>query len=180
MKEADMAKMSLEMMLPHIAEYVLKDKKWRPLMKIKKMVDTADLIGDIWLRGMTKNTVDARQVREYYDEWEGDEAQARERIKWLVKAHVKNTIEKIEDRKNAELNNVEAIIENTVSQGSHTMSNSFLNIPISEDEKVLILWKLDIIDEKETLEALGCSIRTVYNRYEKLKTKLKEAIRGDK
>jgi len=112
-----MTTMKLEMVLPHITEYVAANK-WMPLAKLKtKMIDV-DIIGECWLRAMTADTGDARQVRLFYDNFTCDEAQARQRIVWLVRSYVKNELQKITTRKELEMKNPEAILENTMSQAT--------------------------------------------------------------
>lgn len=171
-----MTTMNLEMVLTHITEYVAANK-WRPLAKLKtKMIDV-DIIGECWLRAMTANTVDARQVRSFYDNFTCDEAQARQRIVWLVRAYVKNELQKLTIRKELEMKNPEAILENTMSQNTarqevDKMEDMFFNLSVTEDEKVLLLWKLDVITEEAAIESLDISRRTLYSRYKTLVSKL--------
>ena len=40
---------------------------------------------------------------------------------------------------------------------------------LSDEEKILVLWKLDLIDEEEAMKSLDVTRATLFNRFKKLK-----------
>jgi len=52
---------------------------------------------------------------------------------------------------------------------------------LSDEEKILVLWKLDLIDEEEAMKSLDVTRATLFNRFKKLKISFyKGMIKDDK
>jgi hypothetical protein len=60
-------------------------------------------------------------------------------------------------------------LEEVMQIGSYNKALDSLMDSISEDEKVLVLWKLDLIEESEACDLLSISRATLFNRYKKFK-----------
>jgi len=60
-------------------------------------------------------------------------------------------------------------LEEVMQIGSYNKALDSLMDSISEDEKVLVLWKLDLIEENEACDILSLSRATLFNRYKKFK-----------
>lgn len=60
-------------------------------------------------------------------------------------------------------------LEEVMQIGSYNKALDSLMDSISEDEKVLVLWKLDLIEENEACDILSISRATLFNRYKKFK-----------
>ena len=77
------------------------------------------------------------------------------------------------------LDNHETIVENTISKPFISPAHILLGYKLTEDEKVLALWKMDLIEEDDAKKILEVrSSKTLYNRWDKLKAKLKVTIGG--
>ena len=50
------------------------------------------------------------------------------------------------------------------------------HLELSGEDKILLDWKMDLIEDEDAMKALDCSERTLYNRW----NKLREAILGNK
>lgn len=77
------------------------------------------------------------------------------------------------------LDNHETIVQNTISKPFISPAYILLGYKLTEDEKVLALWKMDLIEEDDAKNILEVkSSKTLYNRWDKLKAKLKVTIGG--
>ena len=56
--------------------------------------------------------------------------------------------------------------------GPKVISVLFAGTNLTKEENTLIYWKMDMLDDKDAMEILECSERTLYNRWNKLKEKI--------
>jgi hypothetical protein len=72
------------------------------------------------------------------------------------------------------LENNEVGPNNTVMKISVSPSHILMGYNLTEDERILVLWKMDLIEEDDAKKILEVkSSKTLYNRWDKLKAKLK-------
>tara|TARA_R110000868_G_C10541684_1_gene735011 strand:- start:29 stop:601 length:573 start_codon:yes stop_codon:yes gene_type:complete len=50
------------------------------------------------------------------------------------------------------------------------------HIELTAEEKIIVQWKMDLIEDMDAMEQLECSERTLYNRWNKLREKLLTVI----
>ena len=170
--------MTPDMIFSDISDFIVKSNK-TSIKKAAAETSSVELINQIYIEAMTGKTEAAEQVRKYYNGWTGDEAIAKKRIQILCWGICSNLIKITKKRKKIMLDNHEAIVQNTVSRPFISPAHILMGYNLNEDEKILALWKMDLIEEEEAKKILEVrSSKTLYNRWDKLKAKLKITIGG--
>lgn len=169
--------MNPDMIFGDISDLIIKTNK-ASIAKAKLEIDSVELIHQIYIEAMQGTSEAALQVRKYYN-WTGEEAIAKKRIQILCWGICSNIMKTIKKRNKLMLNNHETIVENTISKTFISPAHILLGYNLTEDEKVLALWKMDLIEEDDAKNILEVrSSKTLYNRWDKLKAKLKITIGG--
>ena len=162
--------MNPDMIFGDISDLIVKTNK-ASIAKAKLEIDSVELIHQIYIEAM--------QVREYYDNWTGEEAIAKKRIQILCWGICSNIMKTIKKRKKIMLDNHETIVQNTISKTFISPAHILMGYNLTEDEKILALWKMDLIEEDDAKSILEVrSSKTLYNRWDKLKAKLKATLGG--
>jgi hypothetical protein len=69
--------------------------------------------------------------------------------------------------------NGEAIIASTHSSDSETkLAKLVLGLPINEQEKIILCWRLEMLKQEEAMDELGLSRASLYGKWVDLKLKL--------
>lgn len=170
--------MNPDMIFGDISDLIVKTNR-ASIAKAKLEIDSVELIHQIYIEAMQGTSEAAEQVREYYDNWTGEEAIAKKRIQILCWGICSNIMKTIKKRKKIMLDNHETIVQNTISKTFISPAHILMGYNLTEDEKILALWKMDLIEEEEAKSILEVrSSKTLYNRWDKLKAKLKVTIGG--
>ena len=169
----------IEDILPHLAEFI-EASNWPGLTRLKSRMDITDIIAECYVRAMTGQSEDAKQLREFYTLPDPPDAQRRQRIVIVVMSTVKNLNKKEATRRRIEMKNGEEIVRMTMSSGPGSveadlsnLQDLFQRLGLSNMESSLLLWKLDIMSDAETTKLLRCSRATLYNRLNILKEKIR-------
>jgi hypothetical protein len=146
----------------------------------REEMDNVELIYQIYLEAMNGKSTAAEQVRKFYDNWTGEEKLAKKRIKMLCWSYCSNFMKNIKNRRQLMIDNHETIVQNTISKPFISPAHILMGYNLTEDEKILALWKMDLIEEDDAKKILEVrSSKTLYNRWDKLKAKLKATIGGN-
>lgn len=159
----------------HISECIRKSRTYK-LSYLEGYYSRQDLINDCWIYCLDSSKGWAQEVTTWYNNRAITCNDSNRRLRQRVKIAVRNFIalkyfkhvrmEKIMSRfalYNIALSNVASIVS-TLDQ-----------MNLSEKEEILITWKMGILEEEEVMSVLGCCQKTLYNRWDKLKSKIKEA-----
>jgi len=170
--------MKPDMIFGDISDLIIKSNKVS-IVRAALEVGNIELIHEIYVEAMEGGSKAALQVREYYNDWTGEEAIAKKRIQILCWGICSNIMKNIKKRKKLMLDNHETIVQNTISKPFISPAHILLGYNLTEDEKILALWKMDLIEEDDAKNILEVkSSKTLYNRWDKLKAKLKVTIGG--
>jgi len=142
-----------------------------------------DMINDCWMDVVSSTHLPDQELMSMYDGRIVTEWLVSRIIRQRVSVSVKNWIDR-EYFKQKTINKAESI---TMKKKYHqhiewnrltrrSMVDILSSINISKEENIIILWKMDLIDDVEATISLDCSERTLYNRWDKLKEKFREAI----
>ena len=145
-----------------------------------------DMINDCWMDVVSSAHLPDQELMSMYDGRIVTEWLASRMIRQRVSVSVKNWIDR-EYFKQKTKNKQESI---TMKKRYHqhiewsrltrrSMADVLSSINISKEENIIMLWKMDLIDDSEAMISLDCSERTLYNRWDKLKDKFREAIVSD-
>jgi hypothetical protein len=150
----------------------------RPLKYLINHHEESEILRDAYISALTQKTRAALQIREYYNEWEGDEAIARQRVSIFMKGHLQNKARLLRGRLKLIKENGDLIIENTHSKSQNTvaMMNNIFGLRLSDEDKILVCWKMDIISTEDAMKKIDCSRQTLYNKWTPLAQALKEMI----
>ena len=169
--------MKPDMIFGDISDLIINSNK-ASIVRAALELGKIELIHQIYVEAMEGSSEAALQVREYYN-WTGEEAIAKKRIQILCWGICSNIMKTIKKRKKLMLDNHETIVSNTISKPFISPANILLGYNLTEGEKILALWKMDLIEEDDAKKILEVrSSKTLYNRWDKLKAKLKITIGG--
>ena len=171
-----LATMELEQVMTHIQEFV-KSSNDRKVRQIRQQFLDEEIIADLWITAMHSDAKPAKNLRLHYDGWTGEDKIARQHIKIFCLGCVANKLREIKRRKKIMNERSEEVIQNTMSKSLINVRNMMFGYSMTEDERIIALWKCDLISEEDAMEVLGIKSRTtLYNRWKVLK----ERIRGGK
>ena len=164
-------------MLTHMQEWMIHSNN-RQLKYLVNHHEEDEILRDAYIAALTEKTRAALQIREYYNEWEGDEAIARQRVSIFIKGHLQNKARLLRGRLKLIKENGDLIIENTHSKSQNTvaMMNNIFGLRLSDEDKILVCWKMDIISTEDAMKKIDCSRQTLYNKWTPLAQALKEMI----
>jgi hypothetical protein len=95
------------------------------------------------------------------------------RISMVCKSFVSSKAKIIRRRREILRENGEAIIAATHSSDSETrLAKLVLGLPINEQEKIILCWRLEMLKQEEAMDELGLSRASLYGKWLDLKTKL--------
>jgi len=171
-----LATMRLDQVMTHIQEFIKSSND----VKVKQIRDQfldEEIIADLWITAMHSDAKPAKNLRTHYDGWTGEDKLARQHIKIFCLGFISNKLREIKRRAKIMNERSEEVIQNTMSKSLINVRNMMFGYSMSEDERIIALWKCDLISEDDAMEALAVKSRTtLYNRW----NNLKERIRGDK
>jgi hypothetical protein len=160
------------MIIMHIAECI-SHGRGEALSILREEYSDEDIIRDTYIHALVATDEASKQLRDYYDGWKGPEEEARMRISMVCKSFVSSKAKIIKRRREILRENGEAIIAATHSSDSETkLAKLVLGLPINEQEKIILCWRLDMIKQEEAMSELGLSRASLYGRWLELKTKL--------
>jgi len=164
-------------MLAHMQEWMIHSNN-RQLKYLSYHQEESEILRDAYIAALTQKTRAALQIREYYNEWEGDEAIARQRVSIFMKGHLSNKARLLRGRLKLIKENGDLIIENTHSKSQNTvaMMNNIFGLRLNDEDKILVCWKMDIISTEDAMKKIDCSRQTLYNKWTPLAQALKEMI----
>lgn len=169
--------MKPDMIFSDISDFVNKTKT-TSVAEAKEEMDNVELIYQIYLEAMNGTSEAAEQVRKFYN-WTGEEKLAKKRIKMLCWSYCSNLMKNNKKRRQLMIDNHETIVQNTISKPFISPAHILMGYNLTEDEKIIALWKMDLIEEDDAKKILEVrSSKTLYNRWDKLKAKLKITIGG--
>ena len=170
-------KTNFNTMLAHMQEWMIHSNN-RQLKYLINHHEESEILRDAYIAALTEKTRAALQIREYYNEWEGDEAIARQRVSIFMKGHLQNKARLLRGRLKLIKENGDLIIENTHSKSQNTvaMMNNIFGLRLSDEDKILVCWKMDIISTEDAMKKIDCSRQTLYNKWTPLAQALKEMI----
>jgi hypothetical protein len=173
-----MSQVNQESLFHDIAEYIAK-AAYGSINYLKNSMGADEVIKAAWTEAMFSETEAAKQIREYY--LVGNfkpEAMKRQRVVVLVKYWALNQSRILRRREELLKKNAELVIENTMSKPSTDVAviHLLFGLSLSDEQKVLVLWKMDLLEEKTAMVKLSCSRATLFNRWNELKQNLKEIL----
>lgn len=156
----------------HIKEFFNKYKSLR-LSYLLDYHSRDDLITDCWIEIMSSKSNWAIECREWYNEillenWSMNK-RTRQRVSVATKNYISNKYFK-QKRENKMKKSIAENIDRVA--GPKVISVLFAGTNLTKEENTLIYWKMDMLDDKDAMEILECSERTLYNRWNKLKEKI--------
>jgi len=168
-------KTNFNTMLEHMQEWMIHSNN-RSLKYLTAHQEEAEILRDAYIAAIKSKAKAAQQIREYYDGWEGDEAQARMRVSMFMKSFLANRAKVARGRLRLITDNAELIIERTHSKPTSSLMLNIFGLKLDDEEKILVCWKMDLYTTEETMEKLGKSRATLYNRWNELAKQLKEIL----
>jgi len=173
-----MSQVNQEAMFHDIAEYVAK-AAYSSINYLKDSMGADEVTKAAWTEAMFSETEAAKQIRDYYlVGLDKPEAMKRQRVVVLVKYWAMNQKRILKRREELLKKNAELVIENTMSKKSTDVAviHLLFGLSLSEEQKVLVLWKMDLLEEKTAMVKLSCGRATLFNRWNILKESLKETL----
>jgi hypothetical protein len=160
------------MIIMHIAECI-SHGKGEALSLLREEYSNEDIIRDTYIHALVATDEASKQLRAYYDGWVGPEEEARMRISMVCKSFVSNKAKIIRRRREILRENGEAIIASTHSSSTETkLAKLVLGLPINDSEKVILCWRLEMIEQEEAMSELGLSRASLFGKWVELKAKL--------
>ena len=160
------------MIIMHIAECI-SHGRGEAISILREEYSDEDIIRDTYIHALIATDEASKQLREYYDSWTGPEEEARMRISMVCKSFVSNKAKIIRRRREILRENGEAIIASTHSSDSETkLAKLVLGLPINEQEKIILCWRLEMLKQEEAMDELGLSRASLYVKWVDLKLKL--------
>jgi len=169
----------------HIAEKFKRWKNNRSLFLLQYGTKE-DMIQDCWMESVTSKYPSQVKLMEMYDgrivtEWMQNKI-IRKRVSVAVEAWVRRAYAKQKTKNKQESIDMKKKYYQHIEWEKLTRRSFYdvlSSITISKEENIIMLWKMDLIDDKDAMEGLECSERTLYNRWDKLKDKFREALVAD-
>ena len=156
----------------HIAECI-SHGRGEALSLLREEYSDEDIIRDTYIHALVATDEASKQLRAYYDGWVGPEEEARMRISMVCKSFVSNKAKIIKRRREILRENGEAIIASTHSSSTETkLAKLVLGLPINDSEKVILCWRLEMIEQEEAMNELGLSRASLFGKWVELKAKL--------
>jgi len=168
-------KTNFNTMLAHMQEWMIHSNN-RSLKYLTAHQEEAEILRDAYIAALKAKAKAAQQIREYYDGWEGDEAQARMRVSMFMKSFLANRAKVLRGRLRLIRDNAELIIERTHSKPTSSLMLNIFGLKLDHEEKILVCWKMDIISTEDAMKKIDCSRQTLYNKWTPLAQALKEMI----
>jgi len=169
----------------HIAEKFNRWKNGRVSFLLNYMTKE-DMIQDCWIEVTSAQHLPDIELMRMYNGCQVTEWDQNEMIRGRVKVSVKNWVDrkyfKQKTKNKQESIEMKKKYHQHIEWGKLTRRSFYdvlSSITISKEENVIMLWKMDLIDDAEAMEQLECSERTLYNRWDKLKDKFREALMSD-
>lgn len=142
-----------------------------------------DMVNDIWMDVTGTDYKECIECMSWYDgrsvtEWEQGRM-IRKRASVCVEYWVHRTYKKLKTKKKQESIDMKKRYHQSIEWDKLTrrsFKDVLSSITISKEENIIMLWKMDLIDDRDAMIGLDCSERTLYNRWDKLKNKFREAI----
>jgi len=160
------------MIIMHIAECI-SHGRGEALSLLREEYSDEDIIRDTYIHALVATDEASKQLRAYYDGWVGPEEEARMRISMVCKSFVSNKAKIIKRRREILRENGEAIIASTHSSSTETkLAKLVLGLPINDSEKVILCWRLEMIEQEEAMNELGLSRASLFGKWVELKAKL--------
>jgi len=174
-----------ETLYSHMTEKFNRWKNGRMLFLLDYMTKE-DMIQDCWMESVTAKYPSQVKLMEMYNgrfvtEWEQNKI-VRKRVSVAVEAWVRRAYAKQLTKNKQESITMKKKYHQHIEWGKLTRRSFYdvlSSVKISKEENVIMLWKMDLIDDAEAMEQLECSERTLYNRWDKLKDKFREALVAD-
>lgn len=156
----------------HLKEFFGKYKSLR-LSYLLDYHSSDDMIADCWIEIMSGKSGWAIECREWYNEilvenWAMNK-RTRQRVSIAAKNYISNKYFK-QKRENKMKRSIADNIDKAT--GPKVLSILFAGTNLTKEENTLIYWKMDMLDDKDAMELLDCSERTLYNRWNKLREKI--------
>ena len=164
-----------EILYKHISECIRKSRTYK-LSYLEDYYSRQDLINDCWIYCLESDKGWATQVRSWYNNraitCNDSNRRLRQRVKIAVKEYVLSQYNKHLRRERAMK---ESISENISPFNVQSPFDLFSDMKLTEEERTLVYWKMDLLTDEQACCFLHCSRMTVYNRWDKLKSKIKKA-----
>lgn len=168
-------KTDFNIMLMHMQEWMTHSKN-KSLSFLRHHHEDNEILRDGYIAALKAKAEAAQQIREYYDGWQGPEAEARVRVSWFMKSFLANKAKNLRRRIQLFKDNAETIIDRTVTKPTSSLMLNIFGLNLNDEEKVLVCWKMDLYTTEETMEKLNKSRATLYNRWNILAKQLKEIL----
>lgn len=154
-------------------------KRWGHLQYLLEEDDLSDIaykcFEDILRLGVKENGPHRKCLEHFDGSVKDTEVKSRAAQRYMNIA-ISNWIKlEYDNKKNRKMLNKQIaweIEEWNMHRVSCTLFDIIGNIQLTEDEKVIIQWKMDLIDDIDAMRELDCSERTLYNRWNKLREKI--------
>jgi hypothetical protein len=142
-----------------------------------------DMINDCWIDIVNSTHLPDKELMSMYDGRIVTEWLASRMIRQRVSVSVKNWIDREYFKQKTKMKRESITMKKRYHESiewdrltRRNMADVLSSINISKEENIIMLWKMDLIDDKDAMIGLDCSERTLYNRWDKLKDKFREAI----
>lgn len=170
-----------DILYKHISECIRKSRTYK-LSYLEDYYSRQDIINDCWIFCLESDRTCVQEVTTWYNNraitCNDSNRRLRQRVKIAVKEYVLSQYNK-HIRKERIMR--ESMLENISSNNTELSIDLFSDMKLISDmklskkESLLVYWKMDLLEEEEVMLALGCCQKTLYNRWMKLKSKIKEA-----
>lgn len=174
-----------ETLYSHIVQKITRTKSGR-MNYLLEVMTKDDMINDCWIdvvQGIHQPDIELMKM---YDGRIVTEWMQGKMIRQRVSVSVKNWIDREyfrqKTKRKVESINMKKKYHQHIEWSKLTrrsFRDVLSSISISKEENIIMLWKMDLIDDTEAMTALECSERTLYNRWDKLKEKFREALIAD-
>jgi hypothetical protein len=159
----------------HISQCIKKSKTGK-IQYLLECMEIVDLNNDCWTTTMTSDKSWAIEARTWYNgQWIDNEIldrRTRQRTKVTVRNYI--ALQYFKHRRDEAMR--QSLLENIshyeVRTNVRSPSEIFDKISLSDEDSLLIWWQLGTIDDDHVCKAMGCSLMTVYRRWNKLKNKI--------
>ena len=163
----------------HISECIRKSRTYK-LSYLEDYYSRQDIINDCWIYCLESDKTWALEVTTWYNNRAITCNDSNRRLRQRVKVAVRNFIA-LKYFKHVRRENTmkESISENISPFNVQSPFDLFSDMKLSEEERFLVYWKMDLLTDEQVCCFLHCSRMTVYNRWDKLKSKIKKAYNKD-